>query len=589
MHCKPTRTMMLQVLLACSLAGRATAASPYRETVGLAVTWDVGYGSNVCVLGNHPDVGAWSVTNNAVKLRWTAGNVWTGQVAVQAGTVLEFKFVARDAAAARYCDPANVYWESGGNRTATVPAQPAAPYPGKTVFYYSTWTNISIVFRGTNGFEGRTMTRAGPGRTTGESLYRVDDAGMPGEAMEFVFNGYDSGGTQRWDNSPYADFNNNYYTDLDFLILQDKSIYNYWPAATVSAPVLRTNWVNSTVPGIPGRPIRIYLPRGYTENTNRQYPVLYLQDGQNVFTHSVVPGESPAEAWDADGVATREISQGRMRECIIVGVDKSITNRGPEYTPPTDEVVGEGMGIANQFVQFVADNVRPTLDYNYRTRNDPDNTLVGGSSRGGLFSLYATYATNLFGGTLAMSPSLTRAPNYTTALSAMTRRAARIYMDTGTSEEVAGGDYWAKPWEGYDIFLGQGYVVNQNLLMRIGCGAGHNESAWRARLPAAFRFLLPARGEPNLVALGEFKTTLTDCAADGHGDLSAQFTALEHTDYTTQSATTLMPAAWIDLGSTQRVATPWAPLETVVTNAAAQALYLRVRARPGYEPLGVSP
>ncbi len=546
----------------------ADARSPYRETVGFQVTWDVGYGSNVYVVGSHPDVGSWSPTNNAVKLRWTAGNVWTGQIGIQAGTVLEYKFIARHAASNRYCDAANVLWEPGPNRTNMVAAQPAAAYTGKTVFYYSTWTNVSIVYRDGASFTGKTMTTAGAGRFGGEYLYRVDRIGEAGEALEFVCNGYAGGGVL-WDNPLYSDFNNNYYTDLDVFLLQDKQIYNYWPPATVTGPRLLTNWVNSTAPGIPGRNIRIYLPRGYDTNTWKRYPVLYMHDGQNIFAGSVVPGESPANQWNLDEIATKEISQGRMRECIIVGMDKSITNRGREYTPTNDFVTGEGQGMANQHMKFVVDNVRPTLDYNYRTLNDRGNTLVGGSSRGGLSSIYLTYDTNVFGGMLAMSPSLTRAPNYTAALYGKAKPNARLYLDTGTDEhlQIPDADYWNKPWEGYDIFLGHGCVVNRDLLMRIGCGAGHDELAWRARLPAALRYLLPAREEPNALAIQEHAPTMTVAQAGPAERIRFSAFALQDQRYIVQRTGNLTGNFWSNTVATvQRM--PWG--EIALTNDAGE-------------------
>lgn len=71
------------VCAACLCAAPVSARSPERASLGFAITWDVGFGSNVYVVGSHPpDLGAWSPTG-AVKLRWTAGNVWTGQVAVR--------------------------------------------------------------------------------------------------------------------------------------------------------------------------------------------------------------------------------------------------------------------------------------------------------------------------------------------------------------------------------------------------------------------------------------------------------------------------------------------------------------------------
>ena len=72
----------------------ALAASPHKEPITFTITADVGFGKSVFVIGNHPDVGAWDVTQ-AVKLRYTSGNIWTGQVAIQAGTDLQYKFISR--------------------------------------------------------------------------------------------------------------------------------------------------------------------------------------------------------------------------------------------------------------------------------------------------------------------------------------------------------------------------------------------------------------------------------------------------------------------------------------------------------------
>lgn len=514
------------VCAACLLAVPVCARSPERAAVGLAITWDVGFGSNVYVVGSHPDLGSWSPTG-AVKLRWTAGNVWTGQVAVQRGTTLEYKFIARDGAAARACEVGNVVWEPGANRTQAVAEASAPPYTGKTVFYYSAWTSAAlVVVSGTNA-TAVPMQATGAGRTPGEFLYRADGVGEAGEGMEFVVSGW-LGGTNYWDNPPDTNWNHNYYTTLDVFLLQDGQLYTYWPSNPVSSPRVVTNFIFSTAPGITARTARIYLPRGYDSEPARRYPVLYFQDGTNVFD----PGGAFG-SWSADAIATREIGQGRMRECILVAVDNQ-PNRRTEYEPPGDTYPLEPPGHADLYLRFLLDNVRPTLDFNFRTRPDPRNTLVGGSSMGGLFSLYAGYATNVFGGVLAMSPSLTRATNFAAALAGRAPRPQRIYLDTGTAEGqvgiTPGGDYWESPWAGYDALLQQGYVPNDNLLMRAGCGHVHNEAAWRERLPTALRFLLPARDEPNELALTAHPPRLAALASGGEVDFAALQQVRYHLD-----------------------------------------------------------
>ncbi len=481
------------------------AASPDREVVSFSIVSNVGPGFNVHVVGNHPDLGAWSPVNS-VKLRWTTGNVWTGQVAIQKGTALEYKFMSRSFASNVFCDGANANWEGGANRTASISAAPAAPHGGKVINYYTSWTNPTLIY--TSGadtnFHAIPMIHAGPGRTPGENIFRVSGFGEAGAALQFVIT--DNNGN--FDKSPFPTGvgagGNDYLTPLDAFVLQDGQLFNYWPAASVSAPRQETRWIDSVYPPISGRTARILLPRGYDSHPWKRYPVMYFQDGQNL-TNGANPGGTGA--WDADLISQREIAGGRMREVIIVGVDNYPERRRWEYNPPGDQYPGEQPGRADLYLKFLVDNVRPTIDFHFRTLSDSRNTLIGGSSMGGICSIYAGFETNIFGGILAMSPAVTRAPNYKATLSSKPRKPMRIYIDTGTAENqigtLPGGYYWDDPWDAYNSFLAIGYVPNLDLLMRAGCGHGHNEAAWRARLPEAFRFLLPVADDPNRVLMIE--------------------------------------------------------------------------------------
>ncbi len=483
------------------LARTALAATLWQEPVDLTHEWDTGPNHALFVAGEAEEMGSWNPAH-AVRLTWTAGNIWTGRVALPAGQVHEYKFIRRSMDAALYCDSDNGDWMSGDNLAVTTPPLPSAPYADKTVFYHSAWSNVQILYRcGSTQWLGAAMADIGPGRAENERRHSIAGIGIPDETIEFVFNGL-SNGVVQWDNAPVEGIGSgdwNYHTPLDVFWVQDKQLFNYPPPASPGAPRIEERFVNSTVAGIPGRTVRIWLPRGYDQNTTRRYPVLYMHDGQEVFC-----GGTPcSDQWNADWHAVREVGQGRMRECIIAAMDNG-TNRQAEYEPPGDTYyAGYPSGVGDKYLQFFAANVRPTLDFNYRTLTAPGDTLIGGSSMGGLISIYFGYETNLFGGVLAMSPAITRAPNYTSALWGKNRKALRLYVDTGSSEGSigpGGGDYWLKPWEAYAIFLRQGYAVNRDLLMRIGCGAGHNEAAWSARFPEAARFLLDVRREANALA-----------------------------------------------------------------------------------------
>ena len=301
----------------------------------------------------------------------------------------------------------------------------------------------------------------------------------------------------------------NFRTRLDVFFVQDQQVFNYKPPASVGAP--RTEWrdVGSTVAGIPGRSIGIHLPRGYDTNTWKKYPVLYLHDGQNVF----FPG-GDFGTWDADRIADYETSQGRMRECIIVAVNNDGANRLKEYLPDGDTLVYSGttyVGAASKYLQFLLDNVMPTLDYNFRTSGDAANTLTAGSSMGGLVSDYIGHQkSDRFGGLGIFSPAYWAASNYTEGRT-VSNLPLRRYLYMGTAEASAGNAssdvYWQGALNAWNTFMNAGHAANRDLLFE-GAVAQHNEPAWSARLPAFFAFALDPWREANTLALANFPPTL---------------------------------------------------------------------------------
>ena len=96
--------------------GTAWAGSPLRVPVHFAITNDAGLGYEWFVVGSHPDVGAWDPAK-AIKLVWSNGNVWWGDVGVQAGTTLAYKFVKRSTAPGDICDSGNGDWWPAGDKS----------------------------------------------------------------------------------------------------------------------------------------------------------------------------------------------------------------------------------------------------------------------------------------------------------------------------------------------------------------------------------------------------------------------------------------------------------------------------------------
>jgi len=147
------------------------------------------------------------------------------------------------------------------------------------------------------------------------------------------------------------------------------------------------------------RRIWIYKPTGYYQN-DKKYPVVYMQDGQNLFDEAVAFGEE----WGID-----ETLNSMLAECLIVGIDNS-EHRMKEYKCHDDEEFGPGEG--RKYIQFIIETLKPVIDLNFRTMPEREHTHIAGSSMGGLISLYAAvHFPETFGGAGVFSPSLWLVPN----------------------------------------------------------------------------------------------------------------------------------------------------------------------------------
>ena len=240
-----------------------------------------------------------------------------------------------------------------------------------------------------------------------------------------------------------------------------------------------------------GRRIRVWLPPGY-ETARKRYPVAYCHDGQNVFD----PG-GPYGSWSADKVAEEEMKMGRVRPAILVGIDHT-PDRVREYLPPSDEVPAgrpaEGeKGRADLYARYLLEVVKPYVDNNFRTLAGRENTLVLGSSMGGVVSHYLLEKHGeIFSGAGLFSPAYWASPKFFQESLAKPRPSGKIYLDMGTRE---GKSYWPDVIRIYQHWVAGGAVIFRDIWFQPGIGAEHNEKAWRERLPGALRFLLPPENQ----------------------------------------------------------------------------------------------
>ncbi len=222
------------------------------------------------------------------------------------------------------------------------------------------------------------------------------------------------------------------------------------------------------------RTVLLYLPATY-DTGQKRYPVVYMQDGQNLFDPATAFG---GKTWRAGEAMTQLAAAGI--EAIVVAPYHMEAQRIEEYNPFAHWRHGRGVA----YVEFVAETLKPIVDHDLRTVPDACGTVIGGSSMGGLISLYAyCVRPDVFGGAMVMSPSLWVANG---AVYGVVREqlvpGGRLYVDNGTRESSA------QPLAA--LAVEKGYVDGADLLYVQGKGDRHTEPAWARRLPRALRFLL---------------------------------------------------------------------------------------------------
>lgn len=244
------------------------------------------------------------------------------------------------------------------------------------------------------------------------------------------------------------------------------------------------------------RDVLVYLPPGYETNKKQRYSVLYLHDGQNLFdgATSFIPGQE----WRIDETAQSLISADKIEPLIIVGVYNTGKDRINEYTAVADAKYKMG-GKADLYGRLLVEEIKPFIDATYRTRKDARHTGLGGSSLGGLVSLYLglKYPT-VFGRVAVVSPSVWWGNNqivhYTETLPK--KPPLRIWLDIGTKEgghaeeaqQAVNGARLLK-----DTLIKKHWKPGKDLAYYEAEGAEHNERAWAARVESILTFLFPRK------------------------------------------------------------------------------------------------
>jgi enterochelin esterase-like enzyme len=237
--------------------------------------------------------------------------------------------------------------------------------------------------------------------------------------------------------------------------------------------------------------LRVWLPPGYDDSVNvsRYYPVLYLNDGQNLFEAAT---SFTGIEWQVDETADRLIREGAIPPMIVVGLDNGGKDRMREYMPYRSmQMMLRVQG--SQYPNFLFKEVMPFVAQNYRVGEGTENTGLGGSSLGALIALYtAASRPNLIGRLLLESPSLWASNRQIIREGRRIKRwPERVFLATGTAEAGQKDKDQSMVDDVRELaaILRRAGLDDRRLRFVVDNGASHHESAWAGRFPEALAFL----------------------------------------------------------------------------------------------------
>jgi len=265
------------------------------------------------------------------------------------------------------------------------------------------------------------------------------------------------------------------------------------------------------------RGVHVYLPLSYAVEKKRRYPVLYLHDGQNVFSSAGTNCAFGWGSWELDKTADELSRAGKMREIIMIAVDNSF-GRYEEYCGRHRAGNATNDTAFEIYTAYLLQEIKPWADANFRTLPGAKNTAVMGSSLGGVCSLALAWEhPEIFGGTASLSGAFqVEQTNFlTTVLTPFREKAKpfRVYLDSGVMDFTGGDDNHSLTEQVAAELRRNGWKKNVELFMDAPPqtpaqleAAGlrrdkwaeaqksqHNEFYWRLRSWRALTFLFPAQ------------------------------------------------------------------------------------------------
>jgi predicted alpha/beta superfamily hydrolase len=254
--------------------------------------------------------------------------------------------------------------------------------------------------------------------------------------------------------------------------------------------MLDTHHIRSRHLGLTRR-LTVWLPSRPRADRRGPFPVLYLNDGQNLFD----PARAFAgKTWGVAETAIWLVRERRIPPVVIVGIDHGSDRRAAEYLPVHDDRnPTQEPPLGRQYAEFVTREVMPFVERTYPVAVGASQTGFGGSSYGAVAALNtALVKPGVFGRLLLESPSLYVGGAYLLRRArAAPRWPLRVYLGVGTAETSRAelNEETVAYVQMLETILRRAGLGPKRLRVEVEPGGTHSEEAWARRLPAALEFL----------------------------------------------------------------------------------------------------
>lgn len=247
---------------------------------------------------------------------------------------------------------------------------------------------------------------------------------------------------------------------------------NYLPQVLLISDEFEIPQLNKT------RKIWALLPHDY-DNSSESYPVMYLQDAQNLFNESAEFGN-----WEIDKKLA-VMSEYKIGKIIIIAIEHADEDRIKEYNVGKT-ILGKGEG--KKYIRFVRDTLKPFIDSNFRTKKEQEFTGIGGSSMGGLVSIFSGLQNpDVFGRLMIFSPSLWVVPEIKISSKKATVADTKIYLYGGGQESQT----MVSDMKIFKQKLISSTFIKENTKINLSINpkGKHNETYWSDEFPKAIEWL----------------------------------------------------------------------------------------------------